>query len=617
VRFRALCVLLCLTAAQLSGDDAAVVYRQAQQAEKKGDVVRAYLLYSQAAAMDPENRKYWGRSLGLRTKAVMQAAEDRKKAEVDHPGAAAAEAAALAQSAGGNENAGGAPAQASGTPASADSAEGPPRATAEMAAAAAPEAGGGTAAPDPPVATSVGQAPGQPASAEAKPALEPIADAITDRDLDEARKMLPPPELQPKEGRQSFDLRGNSRDLFEKVAAAYGLQVIFDADFVPRPDIHFRVDDVNFREALRAIELATNSFAVPISNRMVMVAIDSEVKRRQIEPTVALVMSIPEPVSVQDAQEVARTVQSAMEIQRFMLDTTRRLVVVRDRLSKVRPAQHLLEQLLYHRPQVQIEVEFIDVSHKRSKDFGVDLPNAINLVRVIDPTSVAPHIGGFSLIPYIPTNFTRIITFGGGATLMGFALTGLQGVATFSDTEVANLMRTQLLAVDGQPVTMHIGDKYPIATNFYNSSFSGGFSLPPQINFEDLGLTLKIIPKINSEEEVTLDVEAEFKVLGGTSVSGIPIIQNRKFKSAVRLRQGEFAAVAGLVSSDEARTLAGIAGLAAVPLLGALTSHHTISKNRSEAMIVLNPHIIAFPPGAAETPSFWVGTESRLLIPMK
>src|ERR1039457_6778611 len=65
----------------------------------------------------------------------------------------------------------------------------------------------------------------------------PIA---TDDDRVEARKLLPPMELQAQSGRQDFDLHGDAKALFEKVAKSFGLDCLFDDDFQPGPSFRFQ-----------------------------------------------------------------------------------------------------------------------------------------------------------------------------------------------------------------------------------------------------------------------------------------------------------------------------------------------------------------------------------------
>src|SRR5207244_5728328 len=127
------------------GPTAADLYLRARKAERAGHMAEAYLLYSQAAAMSPENKIYWQRSQAVRTRATLEAKV-----------APATLAAGI------------------------DTEEIP--------------------APDVPAATAADRA--------------------------ETRRLLPPPELQAAPGVQNFDLRGDAKQLFEKVAEAFALKCV-------------------------------------------------------------------------------------------------------------------------------------------------------------------------------------------------------------------------------------------------------------------------------------------------------------------------------------------------------------------------------------------------------
>ena len=180
-------------------------YSQGRKAEREGRLGEAYLLYSKAAALAPDNTLYWLRSEAVKTRAALQMHLK------------------------------------------------PPR-------SAIPPADGESSAIDPASPNEV--------TAEARPV----------------------PELRGSLERKDFDLRGNAQALFEQVAHAFGLETVFDGEYQAGASIHFQVDQVDWRQALHMLESATSSFVVPLSDRLFLVAKDSEQKRRQVEPTMAIVI---------------------------------------------------------------------------------------------------------------------------------------------------------------------------------------------------------------------------------------------------------------------------------------------------------------------------------------
>ena len=435
------------------------------------------------------------------------------------------------------------------------------------------------------------------------------ADTISERDLREAREMLPPPKLNGKPGNQSFDLNNDPRKLFESVGKAFGLGVIFDLDYPQAGEkkVRFRVDDVSFRDALRILEVATGSFIIVRNSSIFMVAKELQQKRVELEPNVSLIVPLPETVSAQEVQELARSVQQAMEIQKFQVDNTRKLALMRDRVSKVAPAQELFSRLLFHRPMVAIEVEVVNFSQNGSYNYGSNLQDKAALVdfgRVWNSTPVTPA--------------ANTVTFGGGKTYTGVGITSADVFATMTKAWGKSLMISEISSVDGQPATFHVGDRFPILTSGYYGTVTGNtgngqvYRPPPSFQFEDLGVSIKVTPHVHGTDEMTLEIEAEFKVLSGTALNNIPIISNRKFNSKVRLLNGEWAIMAGLSTQSDSATVNGPWGLSHIPLLGRLFRNNNRSVDETSTILVLKPRLLSLPASEQPSPPFYVGTETRL-----
>ncbi len=415
-------------------------------------------------------------------------------------------------------------------------------------------------------------------------------------------------ELKASPDRKDLDFRGDSRLLFEQVAKSYGLDAVFDGDYQPIAPFRFRLDGVDYREALNALQAATSSFVVPVSERVFLVAKDTTQKRTDLEPTVTVVEELAAPVTIQEAQEAARAVQQALAITRLTVDTQRHLVLFRDRVSRVRPAQQLFLQMMRYPAVVSIEVEFLELTKASETSYGLSLQTMFPLVYFGD---------WFHSKPSIPAGFTKFLTFGGGKSLFGIGVTDATMFARMSRSLGRTLLRTEVRATDGQAASIHVGDKYPIATSgFFGSITGNAYSFPPQFNFEDLGLVLKVTPKVHGMEEVTLDFESEFKVLTGESFNNIPVIANRKLTSQIRLRTGEWAIVAGMLVSQDTRSVSGPAGLSLVPALGHLFREQTHNDDERQILLVLKPALLSVPPNQLPTQAVWTGSENRPAAPL-
>jgi general secretion pathway protein D len=82
-------------------------------------------------------------------------------------------------------------------------------------------------------------------------------------------------------------------------------------------------------------------------------------------------------------------------------------------------------------------------------------------------------------------------------------------------------------------------------------------------------------------------------------------------QSQVRLRNGEWAVIAGLMSASQARTISGLAGLSRVPLLGPLLGQNTRDKSETQVLVVIKPALLSLPPSEAATHVVPLGTEQR------
>ncbi|MGB6946367.1 MAG: type II and III secretion system protein [Bryobacteraceae bacterium] len=498
------------------------LFHQAQKAEHDGQIVKAYILYAEAAAADPTNLDYWSHAQALRPTASLMEASPPKSAEFPSD--------KIDRTLFGN---------------------------------------------------------------------------ITNADLEEARKPLPPPELAAEPGQQDYDFRGDSQFLWQQVADKLHLKVLFDSDYKPTRVFRFELDHADYRDTLHALEAATDSFLVPISQRLIFVANDTTQKRKDFERTAAVVIPFPEAISVQEIQELATSIRGVLDSQKLMVDTTRHLILIRDKVNKVRLAEKLVADLLRPRGQVTIDVEILTIDASSSLSYGLSLPTSFALSSFLNRANIT------NAYSYFSSSFSTFLAFGGGASMLGLGVTNAQLFANVSKSNAKSIFHAQVVAEDGLPASLHVGEKYPIMTSGYFGNTSGSgtvYTPPPTVSFEDLGLLIKVTPHIVSADQVALDLDAEFKLLGATSSDGIPVIANTQYQSKVDVGSGEWAVLAGLMNASEAKIITGLPILSYIPLL----RQNTISKDQGATLIVLKPHVTIAPPSDRPASRAWAGTETRM-----
>jgi general secretion pathway protein D len=445
------------------------------------------------------------------------------------------------------------------------------------------------------------------AGSDAKNDLQPLLPL----DQDHAGALLPPPVLQPSPSLHDFDLRVDERTAIADVARAYGVETVFDPDFDSKQIGRFSIDQADFRAAMEALTAVTHTFVFPVSAHSIFVARDSEIKRNEYEPNIEVTVPLPEATEAKDVIEAANAVRGAMRLRTLSWDSTAKIIVIRDRITKAHVAQSLLESLLLPHAQLSLDVQFIAVDTTSAYRYGVAFPTSFPLYNFA-------HIGGFSHPLPDLSNVASLLVFGGGTNFFGLALGSTSLFATYNRSSSKVLFQATVVVSDGQTATLHVGEKYPIASTLF-SGFAGSTSTlanPIAVNVEDLGLVLKLVPRVNGEGDITIDTDAQYKAVGTQTYNTVPAINQREFKGTVRLREGECAIIAGLHQDDRTTSRSGLVGLSQIPGVNQVLADNSRDHSTSDTLIVIKPTITRLPMSNTISPQFLVGAErgSRVLL---
>ena len=437
-------------------------------------------------------------------------------------------------------------------------------------------------------------------------------------------------QLAPDTKRADFHFRGDSRALLTQIAQTFGVTAIFDDSVLSRR-VRVDLEDVDFYTAMQTASSVTKTFWTPLEEKQVLIAADAPENHKQFDRMAARTFYIGGATSAQDLNEVVNALRSLFEIRFMAQQPNSNTITVRAPQRVLEAATTFIETLGTAKPEVLLEVKVYEISNTLTRNIGMHIPNTFQMFNI--PASALVGSGGQNLQDLInqliasgginQANNTTIsallaqlqgqqnsifsqplATFGNGLTLFGVSLNQLSATLSLNQSSVRTLEHAMLRAGQGKDASFRLGSRYPILNASFapifnsssiaqvigNNSFQAAF---PSFNYEDIGLTIKAKPQIHGNSDVGLELEMQLRSLGTQSLNGVPVINNREFKGAMTLKDGEPAFVASAVTRSEQRSLSGIPGFGDIPLLNKISATNTLQRDEDELLIVITPHVLA------------------------
>lgn len=185
-----------------------------------------------------------------------------------------------------------------------------------------------------------------------------------------------------------------------------------------------------------------------------------------------------------------------------------------------------------------------------------------------------------------------------------------------NDATTRILQRPQVRATDGGKASLLIGSSIPYVTGSLNSAVATPGSIPyatTQFQQVNVGTQIEFAPHVNGPEDISMHVKVELSnVLQQITIAGVqqPIIGKQTDEADIRMKDGEVSIMGGLSDREQSSTLAGVPGVANLPVLNYLLGSKTKSNTDNEILIAMIPHIVRPPDlSAAASEGVYAGTE--------
>jgi general secretion pathway protein D len=390
--------------------------------------------------------------------------------------------------------------------------------------------------------------------------------------------------------------------VYRTVGQLAGVNVLFDPDYTPRV-INVDLNGVTLEEALEITALESKTFWRPVTSNTIFVATDNPAKRKELEQSVLKTFYLTNLSQPTELQDVVNAIRAVLDVQRVQQLLSQNALVVRGTPDQIALAEKLVEDLDKARPEVIVDIAVMQVSKDRSRTLGFNPPTSAtvtlqsNIASTTTPSTTATTSTTTSTSS--TTNGLNLNTLGNlNATDFQVTIPSANLSAVMSNSDTKLIQNPQIRALDGQKASLKIGDRVPVATGSFQPGI-GGVGINPLVNTQfqylDVGVNIDITPRVHANGEVTLKISMDVSaVTGQQNIGGIsqPIIGQRKIEHEIRLKDGEANLLGGIMEDQQTKSLAGIPGLAQIPILKYLFGQTTQDHSENEIIFAIVPHII-------------------------
>lgn len=221
-------------------------------------------------------------------------------------------------------------------------------------------------------------------------------------------------------------------------------------------------------------------------------------------------------------------------------------------------------------PLINLEMSIMEINRDKAKQLGITIPP---LGTAAGPFVFGERGGG---VPNSPIVRQTPLTV------------NFQALATSTAARI--LSNPNFTVLSGRVARFQVGGQVPIPV----LSTTGTGVITQSVEFRDFGLIVDMLPTLMSNGTIAMDLRTTVSsvddglaaVIGNTRVPGFA---NRTFSTIVRVGDGGFVGIAGLIDRHESLLLNRIPIVSSIPVLGKLFTSRTFRRTDNELIIFIRP----------------------------
>jgi type II secretion system protein D len=307
---------------------------------------------------------------------------------------------------------------------------------------------------------------------------------------------------------------------------------------------------------------------------------------------------------------------------KLIADQRANSIIVLGNREIVVKVEKILDEMDVQAPQVALSTVIGQLTLQNDEEFGVDwfgkyrnrfvgtsrntnVPFPISSVAPAQPvpgTTVAPVLTNI-IDPSNLINFSQIIQNVGNGTNIyvaaGNAFAAIVHVLE-STGRFKVISRPTVFTSNNKKAIIASGQEVPVPVNTLSNvgtlGVNGTAAVQASIEYKKVALQLEVVPLINSEKEVSLDILQKIDSIvqgGNVIISGnsVPTISTRYIRTNVSAQNGNTIILGGLIEDTKQKNYSGLPYLSRLPLVGPLFRNTTTNRKRDELIVLMCPQV--------------------------
>lgn len=285
-------------------------------------------------------------------------------------------------------------------------------------------------------------------------------------------------------------------------------------------------------------------------------------------------------------------------------------LVVKDTQKNIEDIRKVIEAFDEKTREVVIDANIIQITLADKYSYGIDWLDIAKLggVKLTADTNLSSGLSN------VTPNTLTIATVGGNYKEV------ISLLKTFGETNV--LSRPRITVADRQEAKILVGSKEVYVTSNITTTSGGTYNTADNVQFVDVGVRLAVTPQINRAGFVTLKIKPEvsnadatktvtLKNPDGSTRTVVPYVTTSEAETTVLVKDNTTIIIGGLMKDTIVNNKEKVPFLGDIPLIGKLFSTAGKSKEKTELVVFLTPHIIEGDATAEETKRYMADWDKK------